>query len=118
VRDAVSSLDLEWRRAWASVYSTVAAAAVLATGFRTRLPDLRWTALAGFGAVILKVGLLDLAMLETPYRILVTAVLGGVLLLAAYTYARRSARTAGGSLDDASPPAPGPLPAPTLPSLP
>jgi uncharacterized membrane protein len=92
VRDAVAPMALAWQRAWTSVYSTVAAAAVLATGFRTRLPELRWTALAGFAAVIAKVGLLDLSMLDTPYRILVTAVLGGVLLLAAYGYARRGAR--------------------------
>jgi hypothetical protein len=46
--------------------------------------------------VVGKVGLVDLASVDTPFRVLVTGCLGVVLLLAAYAYARTArARPAG-----------------------
>ena len=79
----------QWGAAIVSAYSAVYAAGMLAIGFAWRNAALRWLALAGFGVVIVKVGLHDLAFLETPFRILVTGCLGVVLLVAAYAYARR-----------------------------
>ncbi len=72
-----------------SVWATIAAAAVLAAGFKTRASHLRWMGLLGFAAVVVKVGLSDLASVDTPFRILVTACLGAVLLCAAWGYSRR-----------------------------
>jgi hypothetical protein len=85
--EPVASQDL--RGALESVYATLCAAIALAVGFRRKAPALRYVGLVGFGGVVLKVGLHDLASVDTPYRILVTGVLGGVLLAAAYAYARR-----------------------------
>ena len=79
----------QWGAAIVSAYSAVYAAGMLAIGFAWRNAALRWLALGGFGVVIVKVGLHDLAFLETPFRILVTGCLGVVLLVAAYAYARR-----------------------------
>jgi hypothetical protein len=90
VFDLVRPLEsAQWRSVFVSVYSTLYAAGVLALGFRLRAADLRWVALAGLGAVIVKVGAHDLTAVETPFRILVTGCLGVVLLVAAYAYARR-----------------------------
>src|SRR5439155_1485466 len=83
-----------WTSALVSVYATLYAAGVLATGFARRAPSLRYLALVGFGAVVVKVGAFDLASIGTPLRILITACLGVVLLVAAYAYARRGALAA------------------------
>jgi hypothetical protein len=62
----------------------------------------------GFAVTIGKVGLHDLASVETPWRILVTGCLGVVLLGSAYAYARRDRGAVDGPAgdDDDSPPGP------------
>lgn len=88
--DAVRTWDPRWRGAVTSIYSTGFAGALLAAGFWRHERLLRWTGLIGFLLVTAKVALVDLASLDTPLRVLVTGVLGGVLLIGAYTYARLS----------------------------
>lgn len=96
LRHAISGLsDPHAKDALASVYGTLAAAVTLAVGFKAKAAHLRWLALSGFGAVVLKVGFHDLASVDTPFRVLVTGALGLVLLLAAYAYARRTRAAAG-----------------------
>ncbi|MGE0190535.1 MAG: DUF2339 domain-containing protein [Planctomycetota bacterium] len=85
----VQPLDTAWRAVAVSLYTTAWAALLLLGGFRLRVPILRYVALATFGAVILKVGFYDLRATSLPLRVLVTGVLGIVLLVAAYGYARR-----------------------------
>ncbi|MBL9088046.1 MAG: hypothetical protein JNM10_12985, partial [Planctomycetia bacterium] len=95
---------LATRRALVSVYVALHTSAVLGIGFRRRDRVLRWLALAGYGAVVVKVGLFDLVSVETPVRVLVTGCLGAILLAAAGTYARRM-RDAGPPRDgDDAPP--------------
>jgi hypothetical protein len=79
-----------WRRVLVSVYATLHAGAILAIGFRTRDALLRWLAIGGFAAVVVKIALFDLESVPTELRILVTACLGAVLLAAAFAYARRT----------------------------
>jgi hypothetical protein len=93
VHEAVTTFaSTPWRSPLVSVYATLYAAGLLAVGFRTGARHLRMLALLAFAGVVAKVGLHDLAAFETPYRILITACLGVVLLLAAYAYARRERR--------------------------
>ena len=87
--DAIAAWKGAWGRVLVSIYTTLFASALLAVGFRYRKPQVRYAALAGFGFVVLKVGLYDLGGTELPLRILVTGVLGVVLLVAAFAYARR-----------------------------
>ena len=89
VLHVVETLDPAWRAVAVSLYTTAWAAVLLLAGFRWRLPVLRYLALGTFGAVILKVGFYDLRTTPLPLRVLVTGVLGVVLLVAAYGYARR-----------------------------
>ena len=89
-----------WRRGLVSVYSTLAAGVTLALGFRLRDAFLRWVALAGFGLVVGKVAIFDLAAVETPVRVAVTGALGAVLLIAAFAYARRGGDDPGASTGD------------------
>lgn len=91
--DAVRDWDYRWRDAVTSLYSTVFAGALLAAGFWRRNVAMRWTGLVGFLLVVAKVAIFDLAALDTPLRVLVTGVLGGVLLIGAYAYARLSHAT-------------------------
>lgn len=100
VLEATRGIDvLATRRALVSVYVALHTSAVLGIGFRRRDRVLRWLALAGYGAVVVKVGLFDLASVETPVRVLVTGCLGAILLAAAGAYARRM-RDAGPPRDD------------------
>lgn len=85
----VETLDPAWRAVAVSLYTMAWAALLLLAGFRWRLPILRYLALGTFGVVILKVGFYDLRATSLPLRVLVTGVLGVVLLVAAYGYARR-----------------------------
>jgi hypothetical protein len=80
------------RDALVSVYSAIACVATLSVGFVRRAADLRWLALAGFGAVVAKVGLHDLAGASAAVRVLASGVLGLLLLGSAYAYARRERR--------------------------
>ena len=89
VLHVVETLDPAWRAVAVSLYTTAWAAVLLLAGFRWRLPVLRYLALGTFGAVILKVGFYDLRTTPLPLRVLVTGVLGVVLIVAAYGYARR-----------------------------
>lgn len=72
-----------------SVYLALVSAALLRTGFAWAQQPLRVAALTGFGIVVAKVGLHDLAASSLPLRVLVSAVLGVVLLASAYGYTRR-----------------------------
>jgi hypothetical protein len=89
-----------------SVFCTLYAALVMLLGFATRDAPLRYAALAGFGIVVAKVGLHDLAASPLPLRVLVTGVLGFVLLAVAFQYGRR--RTLRESGDRWTPAAPAP----------
>ena len=90
VGDAIANLaSTSWKDAIVSLYTAVFASAVLALGFARRAADLRWLALLGFGVLVFKVSLHDLANVSTPLRILISGGFGVILLLAAYSYARR-----------------------------
>ncbi len=111
VLDAVHDLPSgPIRSVLVSVYAMGFSAVLLFLGFRRRSREVRWLALAGFACTVGKVGLHDLASVETPWRILVTGCLGVVLLGAAYAYARRD-RTVGDA-DAGGAGASGPLPPP------
>lgn len=89
VRDAVASAaSSSWRDAAASLHAALFAAGLLTLGFVRRAADLRWCALAGFGLVVVKVAIHDLASVSTPIRILISGGFGVILLVAAYAYAR------------------------------
>ena len=77
------------RAAAVSTYSLAFAAALLIAGFRYEVLALRGVALVGFVLIAGKVVLYDLHRAETSMRVLVSAVLGVVLLLVAWRYARR-----------------------------
>ncbi|MFO0931590.1 MAG: DUF2339 domain-containing protein [Planctomycetota bacterium] len=105
VLEATRGIDvLATRRALVSVYVALHTSAVLGIGFRRRDRVLRWLALAGYGAVVVKVGLFDLASVETPVRVLVTGCLGAILLAAAGAYARRMRDAGPPRGDDDAPP--------------
>jgi uncharacterized membrane protein len=72
---------------WA-VYGTV----LVVVGFVRKLAGLRWQALALFGLTVIKVFLYDLSFLSRASRIFSFLVLGVVLLLASFLYARRQRR--------------------------
>jgi uncharacterized membrane protein len=90
--DAVAGWRFGPRSIASSIYTLAYASALLTAGFRRRMPALRWTALAAFGAVAVKIVAWDLREVETPLRVLATAVLGAVLLVVAWAYARRTQR--------------------------
>jgi uncharacterized membrane protein len=71
-----------------SVLWAAYAAALAAFGFVRRVAVARWAALALFGFTIVKAMLVDIAQLETLYRIIVFFVLGILLLLVAWGYHR------------------------------
>jgi hypothetical protein len=93
--DAVAPWSFGPRALASSFYTLAFASALLVAGFRRRLPALRWTALLAFVAMVVKIGVHDLRELDTPARVLAAGVLGGVLLLAAWAYAKRSLGAAG-----------------------
>jgi len=71
-----------------SVIWSAYAAALAAYGFVRRVPVIRWAALVIFALTIVKAMLVDIAQLDTLYRIIVFAVLGILLLLVAWGYHR------------------------------
>jgi uncharacterized membrane protein len=84
--DKVRSLGL-------SVLWTVYAFAALGVGIWRDRPAFRVGAMALFGLTVLKVFVVDLAALDAAYRVLSFLVLGGLLVLASFLYARfRAAR--------------------------
>lgn len=92
IRDlGATNRQLQWM---VDSYTLVFAGLLLVAGFRRQLPALRWTALVAFVVVVVKVLAHDLREVDTPVRVLATGALGGVLLVAAWAYARR-ARGAG-----------------------
>jgi uncharacterized membrane protein len=86
--DATANWPTGWHAVTIDLYTLLFAGTLLAAGFRTRQPALRWTGLTAFALIAAKVALFDLATLDTPFRVLATAALGLVLLLAAFTYSR------------------------------
>lgn len=64
------------------------AAALAAAGFVRRIAAVRWAALALFALTTIKAMLVDIAQLQTIYRIVVFFVLGILLLLVAWGYHR------------------------------
>ncbi|MCL2647103.1 MAG: DUF2339 domain-containing protein [Phycisphaerales bacterium] len=64
-------------------------------GFRRRVASVRWVALALLGITVAKVLLIDMAKVETVFRVLSFAVLGIVLLLVSFVYHKRGAIVAG-----------------------
>ncbi|MFT7535807.1 MAG: hypothetical protein ACI85K_001760 [Hyphomicrobiaceae bacterium] len=80
-----------------SLYSLLFASVLLVAGFLRQMLELRWIALALFAGVAIKVAGYDLSQAKTPVRVLVTGVLGGVLLVVAWGYARRKRQESGGS---------------------
>lgn len=73
------ALSLLW-----SLYAAVLAA----IGFIGRAPAIRWAALSLFALTVVKVMLIDIAVLEQLYRIIAFLVLGLLLLLVAWGYHR------------------------------
>jgi uncharacterized membrane protein len=71
-----------------SVFWTLYAIALVAAGIVLRHAYLRWAALALFGFTVVKVFTVDLAGLETLYRIISFLVLGCILLATSYLYFR------------------------------
>ncbi len=73
---------------WVSVVVAVEGLLFLAAGFLLSERALRWSALAVFAFLMSRILLVDLAGVETIYRILSFIVAGGILLLASLGYAR------------------------------
>jgi hypothetical protein len=88
VQSGVRDLATGWSRVAASLYTLLFAGGLLVAGFRWRQAALRWTGLAGFLIVAVKVTAFDLANVGTPLRILAAGAVGLVLLLGAFGYAR------------------------------
>ena len=74
------------RNAAISVFWTLYAILLMAIGMVTRSAYLRWSSLILFGVTIIKVFLIDLSGLQTPYRIISFMALGVILLLASFLY--------------------------------
>lgn len=89
VLDVVAAWSFGPRAVASSLYSLAFAGVLLGIGFWRSLVPLRWTALCMLVVVVGKVLLHDLREVDTPMRVLASGVLGGVLLLAAWGYARR-----------------------------
>ena len=69
-----------------SVLWSVYAAVLMAIGFLRRAAAIRWAALGLFAVTIVKVMMVDIAVLQQLYRIIAFFVLGLVLLLVAWGY--------------------------------
>jgi hypothetical protein len=89
VLDLAAAWSFGPRAVASSLYSLAFAGVLLGIGFWRGLVPLRWTALCMLVVVVGKVLLHDLSEVDTPLRVLASGVLGGVLLLAAWGYARR-----------------------------
>jgi len=89
VLDLAASWSFGARAVATSIYSLAFAGTLLGLGFWRGLAPLRWSALCSFVVIVVKVLLHDLRGIDTPLRVLASGVLGGVLLLAAWAYARR-----------------------------
>lgn len=76
---------------WVSIAWTLLAATSITVGFLRRLQGFRWAGIGIFALTLAKVFLVDLAMLETVYRIGSFMVLGLLLVGASYVYQRFSA---------------------------
>jgi uncharacterized membrane protein len=88
------ALSLLW-----AVYAT----ALMSWGFRSGSPALRWSSLALFAAVVVKVFLYDLSFLERAYRIVSFTVLGVLLVLVSFFYQQRVAAGRRGDPPSSSP---------------
>lgn len=89
LRDDLLAMHLALSLFW-SLHATIC----LAVGFARRIPAVRYVGLAVFGMTLLKLFLVDLARLNTLYRIGSFVALGGLLLLASLLYQWLSARLA------------------------
>jgi uncharacterized membrane protein len=86
------------RGAGLSILWTLYALALMAVGLRRRRPAWRYGAMLLFGIAVAKVLVVDLSALDAVARILSFIVVGAVLLVASFAYARFS-RAAGGGED-------------------
>ncbi len=68
---------------------TLYATALMLWGFRKSSPALRWSSLALFSVVVVKVFLYDLSFLERVYRIASFTVLGVLLVLVSFFYQQK-----------------------------
>jgi uncharacterized membrane protein len=71
-----------------SVLWSIYAAVLAAVGFVRRLPAIRWAALSLFALTVVKVMLVDIAVLQQLYRIIAFLVLGLLLLMVTWGYHR------------------------------
>ena len=69
-----------------SLLWSVYAALLAAIGFIRRAPAIRWAALSLFALTVIKVMLIDIAVLKQLYRIIAFLVLGLLLLVVAWGY--------------------------------
>ena len=69
-----------------SVLWSVYAAVLAAIAFIRRSPAIRWAALSLFALTVVKVGMVDISVLEQFYRIIAFLVLGLLLLVVACGY--------------------------------
>lgn len=79
----------DWRAIAVSVSTLAYALCLLIVGFLKQVVALRWIGIWGMLFVAAKVVFHDLASVDTPLRVLAAGLLGGVLLGAAWIYARR-----------------------------
>ncbi|MGZ5481968.1 MAG: DUF2339 domain-containing protein [Pyrinomonadaceae bacterium] len=88
--DAVEDIQSErWLGQMAlSLLWSLYAALLAAIGFIRRAPAIRWAALSLFALTVVKVMLIDIAVLEQLYRIIAFLVLGLLLLVVAWGYHR------------------------------
>lgn len=86
--DAIEDIQRErWLGQMAlSLLWSLYAAVLAAIGFIRRSPAVRWAALALFGLTVVKVMLIDIAVLEQLYRIIAFLGLGLLLLIVAWGY--------------------------------
>jgi uncharacterized membrane protein len=69
-----------------SVLWSIYAAVLAAVGFLRRSPAIRWSALSLFALTVVKVMLIDIAVLQQLYRIIAFLVLGLLLLVVTWGY--------------------------------
>jgi uncharacterized membrane protein len=69
-----------------SVLWSIYAAVLAAVGFVRRAPAVRWAALSLFALTVIKVMLIDIAVLKQLYRIIAFLVLGLLLLVVTWGY--------------------------------
>jgi len=82
-----------------SVFWATHATLCLLAGFARRLPAVRYVGLGLFAITLIKLMIVDLAKLETLYRIASFVVLGVFLMFASLLYQRLSARLTENSVD-------------------